>query len=349
MQPGFYPGSRVDFRVPLRLVQVSVPGNREEEVLTAIPADLAESTWSQPLGGGRALVTALVEAKDCEGILDRLGSRLPAGDYRVVILPVEATHPPKPPAEEESPSTPEERTTPDRISRDELLQDLSEGIHPSRRFFVTVLLSSIVVAIGLLRDDLAIIIGAMVIAPLLTPNMALALGTTLGDLRMVRLAFVNNLYGLAIAVGFAYLVGTLGTVDVGIAAIQSRTGVSLGDVALALAAGSAGALAFTSGLPSSLVGVMVAVALLPPTVVIGLLLGAGRSESALGATLLVATNVICVNLSAVLTFLIQGLRPRTWWEAEKATRATRIALGLWGLLLLVLVTLIAVGLGARVP
>jgi len=65
--------------------------------------------------------------------------------------------------------------------------------------------------------------------------------------------------------------------------------------------------------------------------------------------LLLATNVICVNLSGVVTFLIQGLRPRRWWEAEKASRAARIAVLLWSFLLAVLVLLIAVGFGVGAP
>jgi uncharacterized membrane protein len=85
---------------------------------------------------------------------------------------------------------------------------------------------------------------------------------------------------------------------------------------------------------------MVAVALLPPLVTTGLMLGSGRYEFALGAFLLLGTNVICVNLSAVITFLAQQVRPNTWWETNKAKRATRIAIMLWTLLLLVLAAII---------
>jgi uncharacterized hydrophobic protein (TIGR00341 family) len=323
--------------MPLRLVQVSVPEDGETRVLDTIRSDSVVGSWSHALADDRLLVSILADAKDCEGILDRLGQQFPEEGFRAVILPVEATLP-KPPPEE-----PKSEAKPDRIGRDELLQDLAEGLHPGPRFFVTVLLSSVVAAIGLLRNDLAIIIGAMVIAPLLTPNVALALGTTLGDLQMVRRAFSSNLYGVLLAVGFSLLVGRLVGVDPGVAAIESRTVVTLGDFGLALAAGTAGALAFTSGLPSSLVGVMVAVALLPPTVVTGLLLGAGRSDEAMGSLLLLATNVTCLNLSAIVTFWIQGLRPRTWWDAEKASRALRIAILLWSFLVVVLATLIAIG------
>lgn len=94
--------------------------------------------------------------------------------------------------------------------------------------------------------------------------------------------------------------------------------MGLGDIALALAAGSAGALAFTTGVPAVVVGVMVAVALLPPLVVTGLLAGSGHFDRAVSAFILVTANVTCLNLAAVGTFLMQKVRPRTWWEAERA-------------------------------
>ncbi len=102
---------------------------------------------------------------------------------------------------------------------------------------------------------------------------------------------------------------------------------------LALAAGTAGALAFTTGIHTPLVGVMVAVALLPPLVASGLCVGAGRWTMAGGAFLLFLANLICINLAGVATFLVHGIRPRTWWEADKARKAARVALGVWLVLL----------------
>ena len=111
-------------------------------------------------------------------------------------------------------------------------------------------------------------------------------------------------------------------------------------IVLALAAGSAATLSFTSGLLSALIGVMVAVALLPPLVTMGMLIGAGYWQLALGSLLLFLTNIICVNLSGVATFLIQGVRPLSWWDAAKAKKATQKAMLLWGVLLVVLILLI---------
>lgn len=85
---------------------------------------------------------------------------------------------------------------------------------------------------------------------------------------------------------------------------------------------------------------MVAVALLPPLVTFGLLFGAGNISMAMGALLLFITNIVCVNLSGVATFLIQGVRPLSWWEATSAKKATQKAILIWGLLLVVLTLLI---------
>jgi uncharacterized hydrophobic protein (TIGR00341 family) len=201
-------------------------------------------------------------------------------------------------------------------------------------------LSAVVAAIGLLRDDLVVLIGAMVIAPLLSPNVTLALATTLGDFAMAKGALKAKGVSVAIAAVLALLIGFVLGVDPQVKAVASRTHVGPADLALALAAGTAGTLAFTSGLPGAIIGVMVAVALLPPLVAAGLLLGAGHPDLALGALLLLSVNVICVNLAGVVTFLVQGVRPRVWWKAERAKKAAKRALLLWAALLAVLVGVI---------
>jgi uncharacterized membrane protein len=85
----------------------------------------------------------------------------------------------------------------------------------------------------------------------------------------------------------------------------------------------------TTGLSSTLVGVMVAVALLPPTATMGMLLGAGRVELAVGAMLLLAVNVVCVIVAAKIVFMTKGVRPRTWYERQKARQSSLIYGGFW--------------------
>ncbi len=180
----------------------------------------------------------------------------------------------------------------------------------------------------------------MVIAPLLGPNVALSLATTLGDISLARRALRANGIGILLAVGIAALVGFIVGVDPAIPEVAIRTRVGLEDIVLALAAGAAATLSLTTRLPSALIGVMVAVALLPPLAAFGMLVGSQQWALSLAALLLVAVNLICINLAGVMTFLVQGVRPLRWWEADRAKRATRLAIALWALLLALLVVVV---------
>ncbi len=92
----------------------------------------------------------------------------------------------------------------------------------------------------------------------------------------------------------------------------------------------------------ALVGVMVAVALLPPLVVAGLLCGSMYWIDSLGSLLLFFVNVDSINLSGVITFVLQGIQPKKWWEAKMAKKSVRIAVVLWIVLLVLLAILIFV-------
>ena len=102
------------------------------------------------------------------------------------------------------------------------------------------------------------------------------------------------------------------------------------------AAGCAGALAFTSGAPTYLTGVMVAVALLPPTVASGMLISAGEWRDAASALLLAGSKVTAVTLAAMLTFAWRGMRPRNWWLEERARSSARVGITVFVALLFLL-------------
>ncbi len=321
----------------LRQLEITIPENTQAKVRNALADVAVISTTFQSMEAEQTLVRILIETTKTEAVIDHLERNFSHDErFRITILPVEGTIPVIKPR-----TIIGQKASPQRINRVELLNDLASGVNPNRVFFATVLLSAMVAAIGLLRDDVAIIIGAMVIAPLLTPNMALALGTTLGDMNLVRKALKTTMIGVFLTVSFSIVLGFFSPPNLELAAIKLRTEVSVSDLILALAAGSAGALAFTTGVSAALVGVMVAVALMPPLVVFGLLLGSNHVGMSSGALLLFSTNIICVNLSGVLTFLAQGIRPKTWWETGRAKKATRIAILIWGSLLVILIWLLA--------
>jgi uncharacterized hydrophobic protein (TIGR00341 family) len=303
--------------------------------------------WCTCLEEGNTLMHILLASEQTEKITDILtGYYADAGPFQLMVLPVEVALPapeaPSEPAPEEAPEEPKKelRMPWGRISREELYADVTEGIHATPVYLITVIISALVAAIGLMRGDVVIIIGAMVIAPLLGPNVALALAATLGDISLASKSLKTFMVGIITAAAVSLVIGLTSHVDPDIPAISSRTVISVGDIILALSAGTAGALAYTTGVPTALIGVMVAVALLPPLVNFGLLAGTGRAHMALGALLLFLTNITCVNLAGVVTFLAQGIRPKAWWEAEKAKKATRVAITFWVVVLLVLLSII---------
>lgn len=334
--------------MPLRLIELYLPASRADQVASALQEHRIAGVWDLPAGEGRTLVRVLLRTEEVEPILDLLESHFgDAEGFRLILFSAEATIPrlelpeeKQEHAEQEEGQEEEEAPHPSRISREELYSKATDMAALTAVYVTMVALSTVVAAIGMLRDDVAVVIGAMLIAPLLGPNMALSLSTTLGDLSLAREALKANAAGLVLALVLSGLLGLLFGANPAVGQIASRTHINLTDFSLALASGSAGALAFTTGIATILVGVMVAVALLPPVVATGLLLGAGHTGLALQAFLLMLTNIICVNLSGVTTFLVQGVRPRTWWEADRARKATRIALALWAILLAALVGII---------
>lgn len=310
----------------LRLLEIVVPLDRRGELDELLGGVQVIDRWFGAPDDGRAVARVLVESGRSGDVTDRVAERFDRDEvFRLVSLPVESTLPRQ------------QDTARAAANREELYTDVLEMCRPDRVFLLMVGLSSMLAAIGMLRDNVAVTIGAMVVAPLLGPNVALALATTLGDVSLARRALGASGIGVGVALAIAAAIGVTATVDPSVGEIATRTHPALADVALALAAGAAGALAVTSGVSAVLVGVMVAVALLPPTVAVGLMLGAAEWSYAWRAAMLLLTNIICVNLAGVIVFIVQGVRPRRWYEAARARRATWRALAMWAILLTLLV------------
>lgn len=111
--------------------------------------------------------------------------------------------------------------------------------------------------------------------------------------------------------------------------MMNRTHAGMSSATLALASGAAAALSLTTGLSSVLVGVMVAVALLPPAAVLGIFVGQGNWNLALGAGILLGINVVCVDIAGNVVFWLKGIRPRNPEHKARARRALTLSLLGW--------------------
>ena len=286
-------------------------------------------------GEERKVVRILVKPEQRQIILDALQEILATSfSYRIVVIPVEVALP-REEAEEETEIISATETT-----REELYNSIGKNARLNRTYLLLIFLSTVVVAIGLLKDNVAVVIGAMVIAPLLGPNLAMALGTALGDTDLMWKAFKTGLAGMSLALALSILIGIFWPLNVESRELLARTYVGLDSAVLAMASGAAAVTSLTSGIPSILVGVMVAVALLPPAATMGLMLGAGQTDLAYGAAFLLAVNIVAINLSAKLAFLVQGIKPRTWLEKEKAKQSMQSYILIWVLTLAALLLVI---------
>lgn len=334
----------------LRLIEIYLPEDRQPSSPWTEEYPLL-GEWVISLEDEGHLIRALVDTEHSEAFIDAVEDEFGGTDsFRIVLLAVEATIPRNDEhnkSEEEQEKGAQEGTP--RISREELYSDVAETLKTSSIYYVLVLLSTIVAAGGMIRNDVAVVVGAMVIAPLIGPNIALALGTTLGDKGLMWKAFRVNITGLLVGLTLSVIIGATIEFSPGTSQIAARARVDLGSVALALAAGVAGALSMTRGMSTALIGVMVAVALLPPLVALGMLLGAGWWLPAYGAGLLLFINVTSINLAAVMTFVVQGIRPAAMFEAEEAKKKTRFAILVWIIVLAGLVAAVLLAPANLIP
>ena len=323
----------------MRLIELSFPdGDRVQPLLKAtLKTEPLDHRLSEPDARGRRLLRLLFCDGDGQKAIDAIQALLEdEPDWRLVVVPVEATLP-----KLDIPDAAAEKARRTLALREEMYDDIARGARLDRDFLIMTALSTVVVVFGLSADNVAAVIGAMVIAPLLGPILAFAFGSALGDLDLMGKAARTALAGLALGLSVSIAVGLVYAPDLASQELASRTVVGLDSPALALAAGAAAALSTATGVSAALVGVMVAVALLPPAAAAGLLAGSGEWALAGRAALLLAINVTAVNLAALLVYFLKGVRPRTWLERRSAKRSVYVNAAVWLVLIIGLSALAA--------
>ncbi len=179
-------------------------------------------------------------------------------------------------------------------------------------FWVLLVLSAFIASAGVIADSTATVIGAMIVAPLMTPILGTALAIVLSDRAQLVRSVVLLVGGASIVVAIAFLLGTLEPLDV-VAATNSqvagRVSPRLIDLVAALATGLVGGFALLrSEVSDTLPGVAIAISLVPPLAVVGLTVEAGAYGQAAGALLLFATNVVAIVATGTLLLLLARIR-----------------------------------------
>lgn len=329
--------------MPLRMIEIILPERLNYKLRDILEQHPFIDVWYEKLLQDKGMmIRGLLQVEDTEDLLSTISNQVDGGDdFRVMLHEVEATLPR--PAATESEHR-EKKTVAAmrvrRVSSEELYEDLKGLAQLSWIYVLMTGLSAMVASIGIMYDNIAVIIGAMVIAPLLAPNVALSLATTLGDLRLGLKSTISLGVGILCALGVAFFFGLIVPLPDQLSYVERLGPLGYKDLALALCAGMAGTLAFTSATATAVVGVMVAVALLPPLVATGMLLGSADLHGAGTMCLIFLSNLICINLAGVGVFLLQGLHPLNWFDTQAARKASLVAISLWSGLLVLLILII---------
>lgn len=193
---------------------------------------------------------------------------------------------------------------------EQLKKDLLEESTPNPTYLILIVSSCAIATFGLLTNSAAVIIGAMIVAPLMLPIRGLAFGALAGNVQLFRLSLIALTIGTLLAVAIAYTLGLLIGISDFDSEVLSRSKPTLLDLGIAVVAGGiSGYAKLQPKISTSLAGTAIAVALMPPICVIGLGLSQANWSLSKGATLLYLTNLLGIALACMLTFFIVGYSP----------------------------------------
>jgi uncharacterized hydrophobic protein (TIGR00341 family) len=315
----------------VRLVHVSVPAGKRETVLKTLDDHGVDYVVSDETSGREVTAVASfpLPTNAVEPVLDALRESGLGDDAFTVVVDAETVVSRR--FEQLEERYAEEQPSEDRIARQELVASARDLAPETSNYLVLTVVSVLIATAGLLLDSPATVVGSMVIAPLIGPAMATSVGTVVddGDLfsRGIRLQAMGFAVAAVAATAFALLLRNAALVPptldpLLLGEVGERVAPDFLSLAIALGAGAAGAMSLRSGVSASLVGVMIAVALVPPVGVIGIGIAWGRPLMVLGATVLVAVNALSINLSAMVVLWYSGYRPDDWFRTDEARAAT---------------------------
>lgn len=213
--------------------------------------------------------------------------------------------------------------------RDKLFFEGDDRARKLSAFWALLLLAAVIASAGVVSDSTATVIGAMIVAPLMTPIVGIVLAVTIGDGRNLVTSTALVLSGALAVIGVGYAFGLLADVPVDAAhstQVAGRINPSLVDLAAAIATGAVGAFAVVrSDVSDTLPGVAIAISLVPPLAVVGLTLEAGAGDEAVGALLLFLTNVGAILVTGVVVMALYRVRTAALESAVRPPLGRRAA------------------------
>ncbi len=230
--------------------------------------------------------------------------------------------------------------------QEQILWNAQDTAAPSLDYFVLIIVASLLASLGLLLNSGAVIIGAMLVAPLMGPIVSFGVGLCTARFRLLRQASVTVLLGTFAAMLVGYLLGLLAPPNAPTAELLGRGFPSFLDAGVATGAGFIAAYATArKRIPAALTGVAIAAALVPPVNAFGINLATGELRLAFGAGLLFVTNIMCIAMVGAGVFFWLGMRPQKLEDQQKRWRYVTI---LATFVIVIPVLLVLLNFGRRV-
>ena len=192
-----------------------------------------------------------------------------------------------------------------------VIQEISEASEPGLRFYILVVVSTMIAGFGLTMNSTAVIIGAMLVAPLMTPIFGMALALIRGDAHLLGRASQAEIAGVVAAIAMGFILGVIYPSLEPTSEMLSRTQPQLFDLMVAIFSGFAGAYALVDEkISPALPGVAIATAIVPPLANTGLCFAVGAYSGAVGSFLLFFSNFLSILLVASVVFWYFGMTER---------------------------------------
>jgi uncharacterized hydrophobic protein (TIGR00271 family) len=211
-------------------------------------------------------------------------------------------------------------------------QLLFEGAARGRKlsaFWVLLVLAALIASAGIVADSTATVIGAMIVAPLMTPILGIVLSVAIGDGRNLAVSIALVATGALAVVVVGYLIGLVNPIPVDATTssqVAGRVQPHLIDLVAAVATGAVGAFALVRrDVSDTLPGVAIAISLVPPLAVVGLTLEAGTGSESVGALLLFLTNVGAILITGLIVMAVYRVRPVALLVATRPPLGQRAA------------------------
>lgn len=192
----------------------------------------------------------------------------------------------------------------------QVYRDMERAARPQVNYFVLIALSAMIATLGLLLNSPAVIIGAMLVAPLMSPIVATASGIVFGDIDVLRNGLTSTIQGVVAAIFIAILATLITPLRDATPEVLARTSPNLLDLLVALVSGMAGAYAIArKEVGEALPGVAIAAALMPPVCTVGIGIALGSVAIAFGALVLFVANLVAIIFASAFIFLLLGMHP----------------------------------------